>query len=403
MLAPSLRNAVLAAATVVLAGAAVLALRPSAAAPSADAEEPAPVRPAAVVLDPWKRSANPRQSAIVYDRFETLGVADGLPSEHVTSVLAEGDDLYVGTDRGLAVRRGGTWTVIDESDGLSHRYVTSVARDVASDTTWVSTLKGLSRISGGDVRVYTQKNSGLVNDVIYHCVTDGPLVWCGTGAGMSVLDTRSGSWTIYDTANAIMREPWCYAIALGPQRAWIGLWGGAIAELDRRTGRWREYRDPDGEMEIDLLKDDGPIHEVTSFVAFEDGMLWQVTYFGMARYDGRSWQSFTKADAGLPGDFMQHVATRGRAAWLGTDEGFGVMRDDTVISYVRQDDGTCLVRTVKAGVEQETRTIATAPGDNYILWTFPRERDVWIATGSGLSRGIARETTDGGDDRTDGN
>ena len=54
-----------------------------------------------------------------------------------------------------------------------------------------------------------------------------------------------------------MHEPWCYSIAIGPGRGWIALWGGGIAEIDRQSGRWREYRDPDGEMEIDLLADDG--------------------------------------------------------------------------------------------------------------------------------------------------
>ena len=389
------RKALLSAATVIVAGVALLVWRPFAPDAEVRAGEPEPARELPVALDPWQAPEKPTQSAILYDRFETLGVADGLPSERVTCVLAEGDDLYVGTDAGLAMRRGGEWTIVTPDDGLSHRYVTSVARDVTTDTTWVSTLKGLSRVSGGDIRVYTQLDSGLVNDVIYHCVTDGPLVWCGTGAGMSVLDTRSGSWTIYDTANAIMHEPWCYAIALGPDHAWIGLWGGAIAEIDRRTGRWREYRDPDGEMEIDLLADDGPIHEVTSFVAYDEGLLWQGTYFGLARYDGRRWRSFTKADSGIPGDFISHMASRGHTAWIGSDEGLGVMRGDTVVSYQRNDDGTCAVRIVKGGEEQETRTLATAPGDNYVLWTFPRESDVWIATGHGLSHGFAASENDG--------
>jgi len=389
MFALTNRSALLAATAVVLAGASLLVWRPLAPTPAVHADEPAPPRELPAALDPWKAPETPTQSAMLYTRFETLGVADGLPSERVTCVLAEGDDLYVGTDAGLAMRRGGEWTVVTPADGLSHRYVTSIARDTTTDTTWVSTLKGLSRVSGGDVRVYTQFDSGLVNDVIYHCVTDGPLVWCGTGAGMSVLDTRSGSWTIYDTDNAIMHEPWCYAVALGPQRGWIGLWGGAIAEIDRRTGRWREYRDPDGEMEIDLLADDGPIHEVTSFLAYDEGLLWQATYFGLARYDGRRWRSFTKADSGLPGDFISHVAARGHTAWIGSDEGLGVMRGDTVVSYRRNEDGTCAVRIVKGGEEQETRTLDTAPGDDYVLWTHPRENDVWIATGHGLSHGIA--------------
>ncbi len=359
------------------------------------ADEPRPARDVVTAVDPWAAPAEYTRSLILYDHFETIGVEDGLPSERVTCVVVEGqgDDerLYVGTDMGLAIRRGGAWSIVAEEHGLAHRYVTSIARDAATDTTWVSTLRGVSRVSGGDVRTYTQLTSGLINDVVYQVLVDGPLVWCATAAGTSVLDTRSGSWTLYDHENSIMHEPWCYSIAVGPERGWIALWGGGIVEIDRRSGRWREYRDPDGEMEIDLLADDGPIHEVTSFIAYDEGLLWQATYFGMARYDGRHWRSFTKADTGLPGDFVAHIASRGEACWIGSDEGFGVLRGDTCVSYSRQDDGTCTVRIETVGEPTETRTLATAPADDYVLWIHPRESDVWIATGHGLTHGTITE------------
>ena len=126
-------------------------------------------------------------------------------------------------------------------------------------------------------------------------------------------------------------------------------------------------------------------------IAYDEGLLWQATYFGMSRYDGRRWRSYTKADAGLPGDFVSHVAARGDACWIGSDEGLGILRGETCVSYSRQDDGTCAVRIVTAGEEQETRTLPTAPAHDYVLWVHPRERDVWIATGHGLSHGTVSE------------
>src|ERR1043166_900581 len=79
-------------------------------------------------LDPWTPPADVVRPALFYDRFETIGRADGLPSDRVTSVLAQGDLLAVGTDDGLAVRRGGVWRVWREKDGLAHRHLTSIAR-----------------------------------------------------------------------------------------------------------------------------------------------------------------------------------------------------------------------------------------------------------------------------------
>ncbi len=341
------------------------------------------------VGDPWAASTAGRSAALFFDRFETLTVADGLPSNKVTTVLAAGGDLWVGTDYGLARRRGGAWTTWTEEDGLGHRYVTSLALDPRTGELWVSTLGGLSRLSGEGITTYTQQTSGLMNDVVYQVVTDGELVWAATAAGTSAYDPATGSWALWDHENSIMHEPWCYSIALGPARTWIGVWGGGIVELDRTTGRWREYRDPDREMEIDLLRDDGPLHDVTAFVAWEDGVLWQATYFGLSRYDGRRWRTFRRADTGLPGDFINHVAARGQTAYLGTDEGFGVFDGTTAVTYRNREGGGCDVTVFRDGELVEERRLATCTGDDYVLWTQPGDGEVWIATAQGLSHGIA--------------
>lgn len=340
-------------------------------------------------LDPWTQPTTLVRPALFYDRFETIGVADGLPSEKATCVLAEGAQLTVGTDQGLALRRDGLWSVISEQDGLAQRYVTSIARDSGSDALWVSTLGGLSRVVGNEVRTFTQRNSGLMNDVVYHVLARDGLVWAATAAGLSVYDTRRDTWALYDHENCIMHEPWCYAVALGPQRTWVGLWGGGVVELDHTTSFWREYRDPDGEMEIDLFRDDGPIHEVSSFLAYDQGVLWQSTYFGLSRYDGRQWRSYLAKDTGLPGDFLNHVASRGHTAFLASDQGLGVFDGETCVSYRRTETGSCDVRVWRNGKEVEQRTLSTAPADNYILWAQGGLDDIWIATGRGLSHGVA--------------
>ena len=340
-------------------------------------------------VDPWAEPLEPKRAALFYDRFETLTVDDGLPSNKVTTVLADGDDLWVGTNRGLARRRGDKWRIWTEEDGLGHRYVTSLALDPRTGDLWVSTLGGLSRLSGDSVRNHTQLTSGLMNDVVYQVVTDGELVWAATAAGTSVYDLATRSWALYDHENSIMHEPWCYGVALGPERTWIGVWGGGVVELDRSTGHWREYRDPDHEMELDLLRDDGPVHDVTAFVAWADGLLWQATYFGLSRYDGRSWRTFRQSDSGLPGDFINHVAALGRTAFLGTDEGFGVLHGETAVTYKAIEGGGSDVSVYTGGELVEQRRLSTGPGDNYVLWTHPVEGEVWIATAHGLSRGIA--------------
>jgi ligand-binding sensor domain-containing protein len=380
------RTAVLA---VLLGGAAAASIAGLASERRAVMAGESPAAPPTAADDPWAPPVRVETPAMFYDRFETIGRADGLPSDRVTCVVADGEALAVGTEDGLAVRRAGAWTVYREKDGLAHRYVTSVARDAATGDLWIGTLRGMSRLTGATLRSYRQTDSGLPNDVVYDVVVDGGLVWAATAAGAGCLDVKSGAWSSYDVKNSIMHEPWCYAAAVGPGRAWIAVWGGGIVELDRKTGLWKEYRDPDGEMEIDLIRDDGPIHDVSSFVAYDAGVLWQSTYFGISRYDGRRWNTFTAADTGLPGDFVNQVAARGRTAWLSTDQGFAVFDGETCVSYKRAKDGGCDVRVSKGGKEVERRTLATAPADDYVLWSQGGARDVWLATGRGLSHGIA--------------
>ena len=44
-------------------------------------------------------------------RFENFTKADGLPDDHVYSVLVDGDRIWAGTDNGLGVYEGGKWKV----------------------------------------------------------------------------------------------------------------------------------------------------------------------------------------------------------------------------------------------------------------------------------------------------
>lgn len=337
-------------------------------------------------IDPWTVPKDMVDPPLIYDRFESFDSEDGLPSDKVTAVLPVGGDLWVGTDRGIGRRRDGRWTTWDRDDGLPHDLVTSLALDPVSGDLWVSTFGGLAVFSGGLFRSFSQLDSGLMNDVVYQVVVLDRTVWAATAAGTSVLDLRTGTWALYDHENSIMHEPWCYSVTRGGSRVWIGVWGGGIVEMDLATGNWREYRDPDKEMEIDLLRDDGPIHDVTSWLAWDAGLLWQATYFGLSRYDGRTWRTFRREDTGLPGDFINHVAASGRVAFLGTDEGFGTTDGTTATSVRRLDDGRGELIVYRDGVEIARRVLDSAPADNYVLWSAPVDGEVWLGTGRGLTR-----------------
>jgi ligand-binding sensor domain-containing protein len=53
-----------------------------------------------------------------------------------------------------------------------------------------------------------------------------------------------------------------------------------------------DARYSDADFHNDVLPDDGPINGVNSWLTREDGVVWQCTCFGMARYHSLNLKAF---------------------------------------------------------------------------------------------------------------
>ena len=334
----------------------------------------------------------------IHDRWEHFTVRDGLPDNHAFSVRVDGDRIWVGTSNGLALYENGRWSSYGTGDGLPHRVVLSLDVNRRTGDVWIGTMGGLARFSGGRFDVYTQLSSGLPNDVVngvrYEPEEDA--LWAATAMGAGRLDLRTGTWSIFTHENTPMHEPWTYAVAAGDGRVFVGAWGAGVLEFTRATGEWREYRDPDKEFEIDLFADDGPVSDVTSSVDYAEGILWQATYVGLTRYDGREWRSYFAGDSGLAGDFVNFARAQGSLCWLATDQGASLTDGEDWISYRRLPDGRGEARFTARDGTVKLRTTPTAPGDNFILGVDSRGDEVWLATGRGVSHGRRTGSVAGG-------
>ena len=315
---------------------------------------------------------------------------EGLPSGKVLSVTCEEDRVWACTENGLAEIAGGKVArVWSTADGLAHRVVTSCARSPVTGDLWIGTFGGLSRLSGGRMASWKQTTSGLMNDVVYSVDCEGDRVWVATASGLSWYDFAKDRWGVYDHNNAVFHEPWVYAVSVGDGLVWIGVWGGGVVSYEPSTDRWREFKDPDGEMEVELLPDDGPIHVITSFLSYDEGALWQSTYFGASRYRDGRWKSWLKKDSGLPSDFINTVRARGRWAYFNTDSGLCVTDGDHWAVYTRRPDGKGEVRITRPGRDPEVRVLETAPPHDFVFQADARGREVWVATAAGLGHGRA--------------
>lgn len=344
-------------------------------------------------------------------RWQTFTAQDGLPADKAFCVKADGKQVWVGTDHGLACYEGGRWRAYGTEDGMPFPVVLALDASPRTGDLWIGTMGGLARLSGGRFDVFRQTDSGLSNDFVHavRCDPDDDFVWAATAMGASRLDLRTGEWTIFTEQNTPMREPWTYSIAIDRGLVYVGAWGAGVLEYETRTGRWREYRDPDGDMEIDLFPDDGPIHDVTAGVDYRSGVLWQATYFGAARYDGRHWRTYRAVPAprprdsakaaqdpgnsGLASNFIQFVRAKGRIAWMATDNGLSATDGEHWVTYRRLETGQGEILFYDGATQKARQVTPTALAHNFVLGVDLQGDTLWVATARGVSRGAAEASS----------
>ena len=339
------------------------------------------------------------QLPYVYTNWKHFTTKDGLPNDHIFAVKVHDDDVWVGTEDGLARinKRTGEIRTWKEADGLPFKVVSSIDVNPKTGEVWLGMFGGgLARFAGGRFDHWHQLNSGLVNDVVYGVAVEHDNVWAATTAGASRYNTVSGEWSIYTEKNAPMEEIWNYGVSYADGKVYLGVWGSGVLEFDVSTERWKEYIDPDGEMEIELYRDDGMVHVISTGVSYVDKILWATTYFGACRYDGRHWRGFFKQEGNSPSDF--HNGVKGRSAneaWFLTDSGLGVLADfptDTWVVYTMDPEthrGKAVVKRNGKTLE-EVDTERTVP-HNYVLAADIDGNDVWIGTSKGVAWAIGTD------------
>ncbi len=360
------------------------------------ADEPKPPAPIPLLAATQIKDVPDDALPFVYTKWKHFTVADGLPSDHLFAVKADGSKVWIGTEDGLACydKRTGKIRSWKEKDGLPFQAVTAIDVDGKTGDVWLGLFGGgLARFSGGRFDSFNQLNSGLVNDVVYGVAVEGDNIWAATTAGCSRYNTKTREWAIFNEKNAPMEEIWNYSVSVDQGKVYLGVWGSGCLEYDLKTAHWKEYLDPDGEMEIDLYRDDGIVHVIVTGASHVEDSLWISTYFGNCRYDGRHWRGFYANETGIPSDFTNVAKGRSSAeGWFGTDKGLGVVADfftDTYVAYTRDP------RTLrgKAQVFRRGKLLKTVDMDravphNYVINIDFDGNDAWVATAKGLGWAI---------------
>jgi ligand-binding sensor domain-containing protein len=369
-----LKNSLLSAAALILSGISILNGQPSV--------------KSAVKDDPDKMP--------VYGNWHNFTTKDGLPSDHAYCVRIDGNRVLAGTHDGLAVYENGKWKTYTTKDGLPHNGVVSIDVSELTGDVWIGTLGGLSRWSGGKFENFTQLNSGMPNDLVYCVICDGKDVWVATGGGAGHYDTTTKQWEIFTEKNAPMHEPWTYGVSAGDGKIFIAAWGGGVIEYTKKTKQFKDYTDPDGEMEIDLLPDDGVVHDITTATTWGAGYLWVSTYFGLSSYDGTHWKGYFKEHCGLASNFINFVRAKGPVVFICSDNGLSSTNGKSWVTYKKNDNdsnGKAIIsnfsRDDDKAADKTTKEIPMTPSiaHNFVIGVDADKDVLWVATEKGVSRG----------------
>lgn len=341
-------------------------------------------------------AAEPLKLPYIYTKWKQFTVVDGLPNDHIFAVKADGPRVWIGTEDGLAMldKRTGKIKSWGEKDGLPWKVITAIDVDKKTGDVWLGLFGGgLARFSGGRFDHWHQLNSGLVNDVVYGVAVQDEYIWAATTAGASRFNTVTGEWAIFTEKNSPMEEIWNYNVAVGNGKVYLAVWGSGMLEYDIATGRWKDYLDPDGEMEIDLYRDDGIVHVIVTSASPADDVVWISTYFGACRYDGRHWRGYYNQDSGLASDFINNAKGRSAdEAWFATDKGASAVTDfktNTWVTYTRDGKGQGGKAVVMRDRDVlETVEMPVSIPHNFVINYDIDGNDVWVATAKGLGWGI---------------
>ncbi len=323
----------------------------------------------------------------IYGKWKNFTAEDGLASDKTYCVRIDNDRVLVGTHDGLSVYENEKWITYTTEDGLAHNGVLAIDVSEQTGDVWIGTMGGLSRWSAGRFENFNQMNSGMPNDLIYAVTCDEKDVWVATGGGAGKYDTYNKEWEIFTEQNAPMHEPWTYGVCSGDGKIFIAAWGGGVVEYTKETKQFRDYTDPDGNMEIDLFPDDGIVHDITTGTSWADGKLWVGTYFGLSRYDGVRWKGYFDHDSGLASNFINFIKASGKHVFIATDKGLSCTDGENWVTYTKNKNDVNGRAIILKGASKKEIALTPSISHNYVLGVDLKDDMIWIATSEGLSRG----------------
>ena len=180
-------------------------------------------------------------------------VSDGIPSNQIQAIAVDGKKLWIGTPKGLAQidLSTGTWQpVTDITDHINTLFDEETPIDVRAlavdnQELWIGTLnRGVIRYNKQTTfpDIFDRRN-GLPDNTIYDIKIDDANneVWIGTFAGVARYQRSTGNWINYSEKGDGLPADAIVALAVTPERVWIGTSQNGLAVYIRDLDTWQKF------------------------------------------------------------------------------------------------------------------------------------------------------------------
>ncbi|GMT48540.1 MAG: hypothetical protein IEMM0008_0079 [bacterium] len=245
--------------------------------------------------------------------YRTFLVKDGLPSNMITTLLVDGNTLWVGTDLGLVKYNPSTQKI---ATAIKNKKIYAVYRDREGNL-WVS-QEGEVGILNSKELIKTYKNIDIPQKKTYAFFQDSKgNIWLGTDDGVYKMASNKKNKPVHYDRDKNFPARNVYSISeydnhmlFGTETGLIGFEGGHITEYP------------------------GIHTDVTTILPSKDGTLWVGSKNGLSKITGTRVVSYSK-DKGLPHNHVLHLMRdQENNLWISTNGG-GVAKlsDEKFLQY----------------------------------------------------------------------
>ncbi|MBD3183950.1 hypothetical protein GF312_16820 [Candidatus Poribacteria bacterium] len=169
---------------------------------------------------------------------------EGIGLTNITAALVDGDNVWLGREKGLSIYSVKNKKVADFTDipaELAEKKITALVSD--NKNIWIGTRKGLYRYNteSGTWDFFDQ-DKGLTSDYISCITVDEKYIWVGSSnRGVSRYDKSGGIWDIFTSRDGLADDN-VRAIAIDGKYVWFGTFSGGVCRYDTISELWTTFR-----------------------------------------------------------------------------------------------------------------------------------------------------------------